>query len=259
MTPNPRVVSRELLTRDSFQPATSPEHARGGLDPVHDPRLVQPRQRRQGATLESRCRPATTARRIRCSSRAPPPTRRGRRMTGSAPPTHVNLETPLVGRLADLPDRRTLQSSVAHRATAANCSMVRPGRRRAARRRPLLDAARPAGRAGGSASACCSRCSRASTTPSATDWRARVPRLVGRASSSRQARLINAALMAKIHTVEWTPAIIAHPDDGYRHARQLVGRRRREAAPHLRAAHRQRGHQRHSRLADEPSRARRTR
>src|SRR5207249_1344763 len=25
------------------------------------------------------------------------------------------------------------------------------------------------------------------------------------------ARLVNAALMAKIHTVEWTPAIIAHP------------------------------------------------
>ena len=25
------------------------------------------------------------------------------------------------------------------------------------------------------------------------------------------ARLINAALLAKIHTVEWTPAIIAHP------------------------------------------------
>ena len=25
------------------------------------------------------------------------------------------------------------------------------------------------------------------------------------------ARLINAALMAKIHTVEWTPGIIAHP------------------------------------------------
>ena len=27
----------------------------------------------------------------------------------------------------------------------------------------------------------------------------------------RKARLVNAALMAKIHTVEWTPAIIAHP------------------------------------------------
>jgi hypothetical protein len=25
------------------------------------------------------------------------------------------------------------------------------------------------------------------------------------------ARMINAALMAKIHTVEWTPAILAHP------------------------------------------------
>ena len=27
----------------------------------------------------------------------------------------------------------------------------------------------------------------------------------------RQARLVNAALMAKIHTVEWTPAILPHP------------------------------------------------
>ena len=26
-----------------------------------------------------------------------------------------------------------------------------------------------------------------------------------------KARLVNAALMAKIHTVDWTPAIIAHP------------------------------------------------
>jgi Animal haem peroxidase len=30
-----------------------------------------------------------------------------------------------------------------------------------------------------------------------------------------KARLINAALMAKIHTVEWTPAIIAHPTSTY--------------------------------------------
>ena len=37
-----------------------------------------------------------------------------------------------------------------------------------------------------------------------------------------QARLVNAALMAKIHTVEWTPAIIAHPTTRYAHARQLV-------------------------------------
>jgi Animal haem peroxidase len=30
-----------------------------------------------------------------------------------------------------------------------------------------------------------------------------------------KARLVNAALMAKIHTVEWTPAIIAHPTTSY--------------------------------------------
>ncbi len=27
----------------------------------------------------------------------------------------------------------------------------------------------------------------------------------------QRARLINAALIAKIHTVEWTPAVISHP------------------------------------------------
>ena len=31
-----------------------------------------------------------------------------------------------------------------------------------------------------------------------------------------KARLVDAALMAKIHTVEWTPAIIAHPTTGRR-------------------------------------------
>src|SRR5439155_3815031 len=30
-----------------------------------------------------------------------------------------------------------------------------------------------------------------------------------------RARLINAALLAKIHTVEWTPAIVAHPTTRY--------------------------------------------
>ena len=44
-----------------------------------------------------------------------------------------------------------------------------------------------------------------------------------------RARLINAALMAKIHTVEWTPAIIAHPTTQVRDARQLVGPPRRAA------------------------------
>ena len=34
---------------------------------------------------------------------------------------------------------------------------------------------------------------------------------MGTTTLYRTARLVNAALMAKIHTVEWTPAIIAHP------------------------------------------------
>jgi hypothetical protein len=33
----------------------------------------------------------------------------------------------------------------------------------------------------------------------------------GRTRSSSSAKLINAALLAKIHTVEWTPAVISHP------------------------------------------------
>ena len=65
-----------------------------------------------------------------------------------------------------------------------------------------------------------------------------------------KARLVNAALMAKIHTVEWTPAILAHPTLQVGDERQLVGPRRRAAAQALRAAQRQRGDQRHPRLAD---------
>ena len=45
-----------------------------------------------------------------------------------------------------------------------------------------------------------------------------------------KARLVNAALMAKIHTVDWTPAIIAHPTTLTAHARQLVGAGGRRAS-----------------------------
>jgi hypothetical protein len=41
------------------------------------------------------------------------------------------------------------------------------------------------------------------------------------------ARLVNAALMAKIHTVEWTPGRDRQPGDRARHVRQLVGTARR--------------------------------
>ena len=53
-----------------------------------------------------------------------------------------------------------------------------------------------------------------------------------------KAKLINSALMAKIHTVEWTPAILPHPDHPARDAHQLVRPRRRGAAGGVRVPQR---------------------
>ena len=50
----------------------------------------------------------------------------------------------------------------------------------------------------------------------------------------QRARLVLAALIAKIHTVEWTPGIISHPTTVDRTARQLVRARRSEDPRHLR-------------------------
>ena len=60
--------------------------------------------------------------------------------------------------------------------------------------------------------------------------------------------------MAKIHTVEWTPAIIAHPTTVYALRANWWGLRARAVLADLRAAERQRGHQRHPRLAHRPPR-----
>ena len=65
-----------------------------------------------------------------------------------------------------------------------------------------------------------------------------------------KARLVVAALMAKIHTVDWTPAIIAHPTTVHGAADELVGPRGRAARQALRPAHVERGDPRHPRLAD---------
>ena len=63
---------------------------------------------------------------------------------------------------------------------------------------------------GGLAWRCCTRCSRSSTITSAI-----CSRITIQTGTTKQlfikARLINSALMAKIHTVEWTPAIVPHP------------------------------------------------
>ena len=79
--------------------------------------------------------------------------------------------------------------------------------------------------------------SSASTTRSATGCAAEYPSWTDDELFER-ARLINAALIAKIHTVEWTPAVISHPTTEIGDARQLVGPRRREAAQACSAASR---------------------
>ena len=53
-----------------------------------------------------------------------------------------------------------------------------------------------------------------------------------------KARLVVAALMAKIHTVDWTPAIIAHPTTVHGAAHELVGPRGRAARQAARPASR---------------------
>ncbi len=63
----------------------------------------------------------------------------------------------------------------------------------------------------------------------------------------QRARLVNAALLAKIHTVEWTPAVISHPTTVTALRANwfgLAGERRRAA---VRPAQRQRDRQRHPR------------
>ena len=69
-----------------------------------------------------------------------------------------------------------------------------------------------------------------------------------------KARLVNAALMAKIHTVEWTPAIIAHPTTVTALRANWWGLAGERLDKLLRPAHDERGDQRHPRLADEPPR-----
>ena len=125
------------------------------------------------------------------------------------------------------------------------------GRRRAACRRRCWTSWRRCP-AGGWDSGCCSRCSRASTTPFAIDWQREYPDWSDE-QLFQKARLINAALLAKIHTVEWTPAIIAHPTTRFALRGNWWGvggeQAQSAAAPHLG----QRNRPRHSRHAGRAS------
>ena len=208
MTPNPRTVSRELLTRERFQPAESLNmlaaawiqfmtrdwftHGKGnkanpivvplppGDDWWQDPMLIP-------STVPDPSRPADAR---------------------SAPPTHVNFSTPWWDGSQIYPSDAALQQ-----ATRAGV-----GGKLALERQPNGDELLPAQVLAMAAAepgwwtglglmytlfarehnAICDRL--AAAYPGWSD-----DELFSRA------RLVNAALMAKIHTVEWTPAIVAHP------------------------------------------------
>ena len=131
----------------------------------------------------------------------------------------------------------------ARRARAASRSDIE-ARRRPHRRRTGTS---------GSGSRCCTRSSRASTTRSATTC-TRPTRSWDDDELFDKARLVIAALMAKIHTVEWTPAIIAHPTTVRGMRANWWGLDGEAARPALRPLHVERGDPRHPRLADEPPR-----
>ena len=255
LTPNPRVVSRELLTRDTFQAGDDAQSPRGRLAAVHGPRLVQPRHEPQGRTPGScRSRPTTTGRsdpmrilRTRADPTRPPGDRRP----------------------ADLPQHRDRTGGTPRRSTAAAPTVqdaVRAGQDGKLRLEPdgslpraQLDRPAASGPAGGSAWRCMHTLfTREHNAICDAPARQPIPSWSDDELFDR-ARLVNAALMAKIHTVEWTPAIIGHPTLAVRACAQLVGPRGRAASPALRPPERQRGAQRHPRLADRPPRRARTR
>ena len=245
--PNPRLVSRELLARADFVPVPHLNVLVRGVAAVHGARLAEPRRRRPDkAPHACRCRPATTGRLpsvtiLRTSPDAPA------RSRGRGPARHLpQHRDALVGRLADL----RLES----RAPARWCAAIpRPARCCAdgklqldadghlpldPRRNkiPNLELAGVNGNWWIGLSVM--------HTLFAREHNAIVDRLrIDYPDADgewlfQKARLINAALIAKIHTVEWTPALHELAGRAAGHARQLVGRARRALCPRLRPARR---------------------
>jgi hypothetical protein len=207
MSPNPRVVSRELLTRDSFVPATTLNtlaaawiqfmtrdwfsHGSGDKDNMWQVPLPA------GDTFPQN--PMLIPKTVADPSRPPDDT--------ANPPTHLNQETPWWDASHIYPTNQQLQGSVRtgsggklRMVAHAGDELLPP---------PLMNmlAEQPGWWLGlgllltlfaREHNAICDRL--AAEYPSWSDE-----------DLFQKARLINAALLAKIHTVEWSTAIIAHP------------------------------------------------
>ena len=204
MQPNPRIISRELLTRETFQPATTLNvlaaawlqfmikdwfsHGKGDISRAWEVPIAIDDPWPQ--------KPMLIPRTISDPTRPPGDT--------SGPPTYVNTEThwwdgsQLYGTNAEM--QKMVRSGEGGKLRLDENGMLP---------RPLLErAGQEPGFWVGLA---------LFTTLFAREHNAVCDRL--RAAYPRwsdddlfdKARLVTAALLAKIHTVEWTPAIISHP------------------------------------------------
>ena len=207
LEPNPRIVSRELLTRERFIPATtlnllagawlqfevhdwfshgkneteSPwELALADDDTWHERPMRIPRTRRDPTSDDDRRRRRRTS----------PPTATGGTARRSTAATRASRRRSAPARAASCASTRdgllppTSPSTSTSTGVAANFWVGLGAPAHALHARAQRDLRR----------------ARARSNPSWSD-----DELFDRA------RLVNAALIAKIHTVEWTPAIIAHP------------------------------------------------
>ena len=204
----PQPARRQPRADDArrVQAGDHPQPAGGGVDSVHGPRLVRAQALEDRRRSTSRRRPATTG--ARRSIRVPRVGARAGARRLDAPARLRQPQQPLVGRVADLRLRSRHGAEAAHATSAASCASSRPGCCRSIRRPACTSAASPT--TGGSAWRCSTRSSRWSTTTSAICWRTSIRDWTDE-QLYRKAKLINSALMAKIHTVEWTPAIVPHP------------------------------------------------
>jgi len=208
MTPNPRVISRELLTRDAFAPATSLNMLAAawlqfmtrdwfshGSGDINNPWTI-PLPSGDDFPQNPMLIPKTVA----------DPTRPAGDTSG--PPTHLNQQSPWWDASQLYPPDQKLQFSV-RTGTGGKLALVpRPGGGEMLPAALLDQLAQMAGWWLGLGllldvfarehNAICDRLAR--DYPNWSDEQL-----------FQKARLINAALLAKIHTVEWSTAIIAHP------------------------------------------------
>ncbi len=204
LTPNPRTVSLELLTRERFMPAaTINVLAAAWLQfEVHDWLSHGTNDRDQPWTVDLAPDDPWPEHPMRIS-RTPP----GVHQRRAAAHLRQHRDA-LVGRVAGVWQQRRAASRDPHPRGRPPAAVARATSCRSTRRRTATSSVSTG--TGGWAWPCCTPCSCASTTPSARCSRRRTPH--GTTTTLfEHARLINAALIAKIHTVEWTPALLKNP------------------------------------------------